>query len=61
MERIVKSTPAEELHDLITQARTEMVEYRALGEDLLAECAEARMNKRLDELGQLSESAGAAA
>lgn len=59
--RIIKSTPAEELHDLITKARAEMVEYRSLGEDLLAECAEERMNKRLDELGQLSGVAGAAA
>lgn len=58
MERVIKSTPAEELHHLIAKARTEMVEYQALGEDLLAECAEKRMNKRLDELHQLS--AGAA-
>jgi hypothetical protein len=58
--RIIKSTPAEQLHDLIAKARTEMVEYRDLGEDLLAECAEERMNKRLDELAQLS-GAGSAA
>jgi hypothetical protein len=51
---IIKSTPAEQLHDLIAKARTEMVEYRDLGEDLLAECAEERMNKRLDELAQLA-------
>jgi hypothetical protein len=57
MERLVKSTPAEQLHDLIARARTEMVEYRDLGEDLLAECAEERMNKRLEELSQLSDSA----
>lgn len=59
MERIIKYTPAEHLHDLIARAHTEMVEYRALGEDLLAGCAEARMNQRLEELGQLS--AGSAA
>lgn len=52
--RIIESTPAEELHTLVAMARTEMVEYRTLGEDLLAECAEERMNKRLDELAQLS-------
>jgi hypothetical protein len=56
MERIIRSTPAEELHTLIAQARTEMVEYRLLGEELLAGCAEERMNKRLDELAQLSAS-----
>lgn len=54
MERIVKSTPAEDLHDLIAKAHTEMVEYRALGEDLLAECAEERMNRWLDQLAELS-------
>jgi hypothetical protein len=52
--RLIKPTPAEQLHDLIAKARTEMVEYRDLGEDLLAECAEERMNKRLDELAQLA-------
>lgn len=52
--RIVHSTPPEDLHHLITQARTEMVECQELGEDLLAECAEARMNRWLEQLSQLS-------
>jgi hypothetical protein len=52
--RTIKSTPADELQVLIAKDRTDMVEYRALGEHLLAECAEERMNKRLDELAQLS-------
>ena len=52
--RTIKSTPAEQLHDLITKARSEMVEYQTLGEDLLAECAESRMNRWLDQLAELS-------
>lgn len=53
--RTIKSTPAEQLHDLIAKAHTEMVEYRTLGEDLLAECAESRMNRWLEQLSQLVE------
>lgn len=48
--RTIKSTPAEEIHGLIAKARTEMVEYQALGEDLLAECVEDRMNNWLEQL-----------
>jgi hypothetical protein len=58
--RTIKSTPAEQLHDLIAKARAEMLEYRTLGEDLLAECAEERMNRWLEQLSQLS-GAGSAA
>ena len=41
---------SEDLRGFIATARTEMVEYQALGEGLLAECAEERMNRWLDQL-----------
>lgn len=52
--RLVHSTSAEDLYHLITKARSEMVEYLESGEDLLAGCAEERMNRWLDQLAALS-------
>jgi hypothetical protein len=52
MERIVKSTPAEHLHDLIARSRQAMLDYQALGEDLLASIEEDRMNDYLEQLPQ---------
>jgi hypothetical protein len=54
--RIIRSTPAEELHDLIAKSRQAMKDYLALNELVLASIEEDRMNDYLEQLSQLSAS-----
>jgi hypothetical protein len=51
--RIIRSTPAEELHDLIAKSRQAMLDYQALDEEVLASIEEDRMNEYLEQLSQL--------
>lgn len=51
--RLTHPTPAE-LHIFIAKARSEMVKHQSSGDALLAEFAEKRMNRWLDQLAKLS-------